>query len=159
MGSVPPTMDIPSLIQDVTTLCNNEAADGTSSHLRNVRGMLESLASYVSKREQAIEARVEGINDAMGLEGRAELQILDLTNDGNAMMRSWDITAPCSRCEPHEADSRTRALAEALDTLDVSGAYGDKREDLESMLNRDVTEAELDAWIIDGTLPAAEVGS
>lgn len=34
------------------------------------------------------------------------------------------------------------------------GIREDRREDLECILNRDVTEAELDAWIIDGVLPA-----
>jgi hypothetical protein len=44
-------------------------------------------------------------------------------------------------------------LAIALDTDDVYGAREDRREDLECITGRDVTGGELDAWIVDGTLP------
>ncbi len=51
-------------------------------------------------------------------------------------------------------DLRAR-LAQALGTDDVYGACEDRRKDLECIIGRDPTEPELDAWIIDGTLPAS----
>lgn len=46
-------------------------------------------------------------------------------------------------------------LAQAMGTDDVYGAREDRRKDLGCILDRDPTEPELDAWIIDSTLPAS----
>ena len=46
-------------------------------------------------------------------------------------------------------------LAQAMGTDDVYGASEDRREDLGRIIGRDPTDDELDAWIIDGTLPAS----
>ena len=81
-------MDLQNLASEIESICDNEAATGDAGHLRNVRGLLERLASYVARREQAIEARLAGCCDtALGLETRADAQIGDIATDASGMVR------------------------------------------------------------------------
>ena len=99
-------MDLQNLASEIESICDNEAATGDVGHLRNVRGLLERLASYVARREQAIEARLAGYCDtAMNLETRADAQIGDIATDASAMVR------------PVPADAYSMP-AERLPTLD-----------------------------------------
>lgn len=96
-------MNIQSLVSDIDSLCDDEAATGTTGHLENVRYVLEQLASYVAKREQAIEARLAGmVDDAHGIETRADAHMTQLAIDASAMGRPGDprpaMTEDCHNC-------------------------------------------------------------
>ena len=98
-------MDIQTLISDVDTLCDNEAATGSSGYLSNVRYVLKQLASYVARREQGIEARVAGMVDtALGIETRADAHIAQIVTDGEAMTRPVQPVTESKRRLPTLAD-------------------------------------------------------
>ena len=81
-------MNTEQLVSDIDDLCDEEAATGSTGHLANVRYVLEHLASYIARREQAIEARTAGCDDdALGIETRAEAHITQLAIDASAMVR------------------------------------------------------------------------
>ncbi len=96
-------MNIQTLASDIESLCDDEAATGSAGHLASVRHILGQLASYIARREQAIEARTSGmIETAMGIETRADAHITDIAVDASAMVRPGDEqpakTEPCHNC-------------------------------------------------------------
>lgn len=81
-------MNIENLVGDIDTLCDEEAALGSTGHLASVRYVLEQLASYVARREQGIEARTAGdVETASGIETRADAHIHDIGIDASGMER------------------------------------------------------------------------
>ncbi len=96
-------MNIETLAHDIESLCDDEAALGSTGHLANVRHILGQLASYMARREQAIEARMSGmIETACGIETRAEAHVEQIAIDASAMVRPGDPTPPktepCHNC-------------------------------------------------------------
>ena len=98
-------MNIQTLISDVYTLCDDEAASGSSGYLSNVRYVLMQLASYVARREQAIPAvRASMVDTALGIETRAEAHIAQIVTDGAAMTRPVQPVTESKRRLPTLAD-------------------------------------------------------
>lgn len=96
-------MNLENLVSDIDSLCDDEAATGSASHLAHVRWVLEQLASYVARREQGIEARTEGyVDTALGIEMRADAHVTQIGIDASAMLRPGDEqparTEPCHNC-------------------------------------------------------------
>ncbi len=104
-------MNIQTLISDVDTLCDNESAAATTGHLANVRYILENLATYVARREQAIEARTSGeVDVALGIETRADAHMTQLAIDGEAMIRPVQPVKITTRRLPRIEDAPVAEL-------------------------------------------------